>query len=152
MIDDAALQKAETFCEDAKQHSGIVILGGRRDGGFFLPTIIINSTEAALIVQEEAFAPIVVVNTFETIEEVIDKVNGTQYGLQAGVFTQDISRAMTCARGIDAGGVLINEIPTFRVDNMPYGGTKGSGIGREGPQFAIKEMTEEKLIIFDRLP
>lgn len=152
MIDDAALHKAETFCEDAKKHSGIIILGGKRDHSFFLPTIIINTSEDALIIQEEAFAPIVVVNTFETVEEVIDKVNGTQYGLQAGVFTKDISSAMTCARGIDAGGVLINEIPTYRVDNMPYGGTKGSGIGREGPQFAIKEMTEEKLIIFDRLP
>ena len=92
------------------------------------------------------------INTFESIEEVIDKVNGTKYGLQAGVFTRDISKALICARGIDAGGVLINEIPTFRVDNMPYGGTKGSGMGREGPEFAIKEMTEEKLVIFDQLP
>ncbi len=152
MIDDAAIQKAEEFCEDAKKHNGIIILGGRREHSFFLPTIIINTTEDALIVQEEAFAPIVVVNIFETIEEVIDKVNGTKYGLQAGVFTQDISKALICARGIDAGGVLINEIPTFRVDNMPYGGTKGSGLGREGPEFAIKEMTEEKLVIFDQLP
>lgn len=152
MIDDAALQKAEAFCDDAKKHGGIIILGGRRERSFFLPTIIIKTTEDALIVQEEAFAPIVVVNEFETIEEVVDKVNGTKYGLQAGVFTRDITRAMTCARGIDAGGVLINEIPTFRVDNMPYGGTKGSGMGREGPEFAIKEMTEEKLVIFDRLP
>ena len=88
----------------------------------------------------------------ESIEDVIDKVNGTQYGLQAGVFTHDLSTAMACAEGIDAGGVLINEIPTFRVDNMPYGGTKGSGIGREGPEFAVKDMTEEKLVVFDRLP
>lgn len=152
MIDDAALQKAETFCEDAKKHKGIIIMGGRRDHTFFLPTIIINTTEDALIIQEEAFAPIVVVNVFETIDEVINKVNGTKYGLQAGVFTRDINRAMVCARGIDAGGILINEIPTFRVDNMPYGGTKGSGMGREGPGYAIKEMTEEKLVIFDQLP
>jgi len=152
MIDEGALEKASNFCEDAKKHKGIVLLGGRRDGPFFLPTIIHESTEDALVIQEEAFAPIVAVNTFTSIEEVIDKVNNTKYGLQTGVFTADITKALICAQKIDAGGVLINEIPTFRVDNMPYGGTKGSGLGREGPKFAIKEMTEEKLIIFDQLP
>ena len=104
-----------------------------------------------MVIQEEAFAPIVAINKFKTIEQAIEKVNNTKYGLQAGVFTKDISKALECAQGIDAGGVLINEFPTFRVDNMPYGGTKGSGIGREGPDFTIKEMTEEKLIILDQL-
>jgi len=152
MIDQAALEKAEKFCEDAKKHKGLIILGGKRENTFFLPTVIFNSTEDALVVQEEAFAPMVVVNKFTTLEQVIEKVNNTKYGLQAGIFTKDISRALECAERIDAGGVLINELPTYRVDNMPYGGTKGSGIGREGPEFAIKEMTEEKLIIFDKMP
>jgi glyceraldehyde-3-phosphate dehydrogenase (NADP+) len=152
MIDETALNKAAQFCEDAKKHSGILIMGGSRLGNVFLPTIVFNVREDALVVQEEAFAPIVVVNTFKTTEQVIQKVNNTKYGLQAGVFTRDINRALECASGIDAGGVLVNEIPTYRVDNMPYGGTKGSGIGREGPDFAIKEMTEEKLIVFDQLP
>lgn len=152
MIDEPALKKAEAFCEDALKKKGILLLGGKRDGTTFLPTIIFNVGEDALVIQEEAFAPIVAVNTFKTIDEVIGKVNNTKYGLQAGVFTRDISKALQCAHGIEAGGVLINEFPTFRVDNMPYGGTKGSGIGREGPDFAIKEMTEEKLIIFDQLP
>lgn len=152
MIDEHALRKAKDFCADALQHGGILILGGSSEDNIFLPTIIFNTTEDALVVREEAFAPLVVVNTFKTTEEVINKVNNTKYGLQAGVFTRDINRALQCARGIDAGGVLINEFPTFRVDNMPYGGTKGSGLGREGPDFALKEMTEEKLIIFDQLP
>lgn len=152
MIDDAAINKAEKFCEDALKHEGILMLGGKRQGNIFLPTIIFNVSEDALVIQEETFAPIVAVNKFKTVAQVIEKVNNTKYGLQAGVFTKDISKALECARGIDAGGVLINEFPTFRVDNMPYGGTKGSGIGREGPDFAIKEMTEEKLIILDRLP
>ncbi len=151
MIDEAAINKAENFCEDGLKHSGILILGGTREGNIFLPTIIFNVAEDALVIQEEAFAPIVAVNKFKTLDEAIAKVNNTKYGLQAGVFTKDITKALKCARGIDAGGVLINEIPTFRVDNMPYGGTKGSGIGREGPDFAIKEMTEEKLIILDQL-
>ncbi|MBN2619746.1 aldehyde dehydrogenase family protein [candidate division WOR-3 bacterium] len=152
MIDEGALNKASVFCDDAKKHKGILLLGGRPEGNFFLPTIIHNTTEDALVVKEEAFAPIVVVNTFTSIEEAIDKVNNTKYGLQAGIFTSDISKALQSAQAIDAGGILINEYPTFRVDNMPYGGTKGSGLGREGPKFAIREMTEEKLIVFDRLP
>lgn len=152
MIDEAAIQKAEKFCEDAIAHKGILILGGRRDNTIFLPTILLDVSEDALVIKEEAFAPIVAVNRFKTVEEAITKVNGTKYGLQAGVFTNDITKALKCAQGIDAGGILINEFPTFRVDNMPYGGTKGSGLGREGPEFAIKEMTEEKLIVFDQLP
>lgn len=152
MIDDAALSKAQAFCEDAKKHKGILILGGRREGPFFLPTIINNTDEEALVIKEEAFAPIVVVNTFTSTQEVIEKVNNTKYGLQAGIFTSDISKALQCAQAIDAGSVLINEFPAFRVDNMPYGGTKSSGVGREGPKFAIREMTEEKLIVFDQLP
>lgn len=151
MIDEAAIHKAEKFCEDGLKHGGILILGGKRDGSIFLPTIIFNVAEDALVIQEEAFAPIVAVNKFKTVDEAIAKVNNTKYGLQAGVFTKDITKALKCAQGIDAGGVLINEFPTFRVDNMPYGGTKGSGIGREGPDFAIREMTEEKLIVLDQL-
>ena len=151
MIDHAALDKADLFCGDALKHGGRIITGGKRTGNIFLPTIISDVSEEALVIQEEAFAPMVAVNRFRTIEHAIQKVNNTKYGLQAGVFTRDIAKALECAREIDAGGVLINEIPTFRVDNMPYGGTKGSGIGREGPDFAIKEMTEEKLVIFDQI-
>jgi acyl-CoA reductase-like NAD-dependent aldehyde dehydrogenase len=151
MIDESALQKAETLCNDALEHKGILILGGKRENTIFLPTIFFDVPENAMVIQEEAFAPIVVVNKFKTLDDAIQKVNNTKYGLQAGIFTHDITKAMQCAHAIDAGGVLINESPTFRVDNMPYGGTKGSGLGREGPDFAIKEMTEEKLIIFDQL-
>jgi glyceraldehyde-3-phosphate dehydrogenase (NADP+) len=151
MIDNAALEKAQLFCEDAVKKGGRIITGGKREGNIFTPTIIFNVPEDALVVQEEAFAPIVAVNKFDGIEDAIHKVNNTKYGLQAGIFTRDINRAIECAREIDAGGVLINEIPTYRVDNMPYGGTKGSGIGREGPDFAIREMTEEKLVILDQI-
>ncbi len=151
MIDESSLRKAEDFVEDAKRHKGILILGGSRQGTIFLPTIIFDVAEQAKIIQEEAFAPMVAVNKFRTLNEVIEKVNNTKYGLQAGVFTRDMDLALVCAKKIEAGGVLINEIPTFRVDNMPYGGVKGSGMGREGPDFAIKEMTEEKLIIFDQI-
>ena len=151
MVDSAALEKAELFCKDAAQRGGRTVTGGGRVKNIFVPTIIADVPEDSLVIQEEAFAPIVAVNRFQTLKEAIGKVNGTKYGLQASVFTHDINQALECARAIEAGGVLINEIPTFRVDNMPYGGTKGSGLGREGPDFAIKEMTEEKLVIFDQL-
>jgi glyceraldehyde-3-phosphate dehydrogenase (NADP+) len=151
MVDHNALEKAQKFCDDATEHNGKILIGGKRLGNVFLPTVITDVAEDSLLIQEEAFAPVVAVNRFSTAEEAIHKVNDTKYGLQAGVFTRDIGKALACARLIDAGGVLINEIPTFRVDNMPYGGTKGSGLGREGPEFAIKEMTEEKLIIFDQI-
>jgi len=152
MIDEGSLDKTHDFCEDAKKHSGLLILGGSRKGSIFLPTIFFDVKEEALVIQEEAFAPIVAVNKFRTPAEAIQKVNNTKYGLQAGIFTYDINIALDCVKNIEAGSVLVNEIPTYRADNMPYGGTKGSGIGREGPDFAIKEMTEEKLIIFDQLP
>jgi glyceraldehyde-3-phosphate dehydrogenase (NADP+) len=152
MINTSALEKAELFCQDALDRKGLLILGGRRDNTFFAPTILVDVSEDALVIKEEAFAPIVAVNRFQTIDQAISRVNNTKYGLQAGIFTRDITKALQCAQSIDAGGVLINEFPTYRVDNMPYGGTKGSGIGREGPDFAIKEMTEEKLVILDQLP
>ncbi|UCD18807.1 MAG: aldehyde dehydrogenase family protein [candidate division WOR-3 bacterium] len=151
MIDHGALDKADLFCSDALKNGGRIVTGGKRTGNVFIPTVISDVSENSLVIQEEAFAPIVAVNKFQTLEQAISKVNSTKYGLQAAVFTRDITKALKCAKEIDAGGVLINEMPTFRVDNMPYGGTKGSGIGREGPDFAIKEMTEEKLIIFDQI-
>jgi acyl-CoA reductase-like NAD-dependent aldehyde dehydrogenase len=97
----------------------------------------------------EAFAPLVVVNPVKDLKDAICKVNATCYGLQGAVFTSNLKKAFQACDGIDAGGVLVNEVPTFRVDLMPYGGMKGSGIGREGPAYAIREMTEEKLYLFD---
>jgi len=113
------------------------------------PVVLANVPETSKVVVNEAFGPYIVVNRFKDFEDGIKKVNASQYGLQAGVFTRDFDTAMAAADRIDAGGVLINEVPSFRVDNMPYGGRKMSGIGREGPQFAIDEMTEPKLIIFN---
>lgn len=149
MISSSAVERVMEWIEEAKRLGGRVVTGGERDGNFLLPTVITDVSERAKLIQREAFAPLVVVNRFRDMEEAIEKVNGTEYGLQAGVFTKDINRAIKCAEEIECGGVLINEIPTFRVDLMPYGGMKGSGMGREGPKFAIEEMTEPKLILFD---
>jgi acyl-CoA reductase-like NAD-dependent aldehyde dehydrogenase len=94
----------------------------------------------------EVFGPVVAINTFTDLDAAIDAVNDTPYGLQAGIFTQNIERAFRAARKIQAGGVIINDIPGFRADNMPYGGVKESGMGREGPRYAVEEMTDVKLI------
>jgi len=89
------------------------------------------------------------INPYETIEDAIEMVNDSPYGLQGGIYTSNISYALKAVREIDAGGVMVNEVPTFRVDLMPYGGMKESGMGREGPAFAIEEMTEIKLVCFN---
>ena len=96
---------------------------------------------------EEAFGPIVVVNPYDTLEEAIELANSTKYGLQAGIFTQDVTSALRAARELEFGGVVVNEAPTFRADQMPYGGVKASGNTREGPRYAVHEMTEERLVV-----
>lgn len=94
----------------------------------------------------EAFGPVVGINAVDSLEEAITQVNASQYGLQAAIFTNDLGRAFTAARDIHVGGFLINDVPQFRLDHMPYGGVKMSGSGREGPRYAVEEMTELKLV------
>lgn len=102
---------------------------------------------------QEVFGPVVAVEPYRTLDEAVEKVNDSVYGLQAGIYTRDLDRAFDAARRMEVGGVMINDIPTFRVDHMPYGGVKQSGMGREGPRYAIEEMTELKLICWKtRLP
>jgi acyl-CoA reductase-like NAD-dependent aldehyde dehydrogenase len=97
----------------------------------------------------EVFGPVVTVSRIADLDEAISKANGTEYGLQAGVYTQDISKAMQAARQLEFGGVTINEAPTFRADQMPYGGVKESGNTREGPKFAVQEMTEPRMVVIN---
>jgi acyl-CoA reductase-like NAD-dependent aldehyde dehydrogenase len=97
----------------------------------------------------EAFGPVVIINPYSSFEEAIELTNDSVYGLQAGIYTQNLYKAWHAAREVEAGGIIINDVPTFRVDLMPYGGMKESGLGREGPGYAIQEMTEIKLVCFD---
>ncbi|RKX71290.1 aldehyde dehydrogenase [candidate division WOR-3 bacterium] len=150
MITEDAARNAEGLVAEAVEMGGELKTGGRRNFTMFEPTILFNVPEDARVMREEAFAPIVVVNPVRSLDEAITRMNNSVYGLQAGVYTRDLGVAFRCLEELDAGGVLINEIPTFRVDNMPYGGMKGSGLGREGPKFAIEEHTEIKLMIIDR--
>jgi succinate-semialdehyde dehydrogenase / glutarate-semialdehyde dehydrogenase len=101
------------------------------------------------VCSEEVFAPVATLQTFGDFEEALAEANNTRYGLQAGVFTRDLSRALRALRALDFGGVIVNDSPAFRVDNMPYGGVKLSGAGREGIRYAMEEMTEPRLIVID---
>ena len=152
MIAVSEVQRIQEWIEEAKQEGAKLIAGGvvkEEKTPLLSPTIVSLVPTHVKLYREEAFAPVVVVNPYREIEEAINMVNESEYGLQVGVFTRDIGIAWECIRKIKAGGVLINEGPNFRADHMPYGGVKFSGIGREGPRFAVEDYTEIKMVIFD---
>ncbi len=116
-------------------------------GNLLHPVLLENVPSDAAVSCEEAFAPLAVLEPYDTYEEALDRVNASTYGLQAGVFTPNLNKAMQAFEKIEAGGVLVNQVPTFRVENMPYGGVKDSGFGREGVRYAMEEMTEPRSLI-----
>jgi acyl-CoA reductase-like NAD-dependent aldehyde dehydrogenase len=128
---------------------GETLTGGEQDG-LIRPTVIANVSDHAKVSCQEVFGPVVIVNPIGSIDEGIERANGTRYGLQAGVFTASIDTALRAADRLDFGGVIVNEAPTFRSDQMPYGGVKDSGNTREGPAYAVREMTEEHLVVVQR--
>ncbi|MGG1679390.1 aldehyde dehydrogenase family protein [Neobacillus sp. NRS-1170] len=146
MITEKEAERAKMWIDDAVKNGAKIEVGGERNGTILSPTIMTNVDRNMKIIAEEVFAPIVSVIPFDTEEEVIGYANDSIYGLQAGVFTQDIDRAIRVADQLEIGGVWINDISTYRQDNLPYGGVKQSGVGREGIKYAIEEMTELKFI------
>ncbi len=153
MIGVSEVQRVQEWIDEALHEGAKLITGGvscgDRVSSVLSPTIVSLVPPNTKLYREEAFAPVVVVNPYKEVEEAIRMVNDSEYGLQVGVFTKDIDIAWEFIRKVQAGGVLINEGPNFRADHMPYGGVKYSGIGREGPRFAIEDYTEIKMVIFD---
>ena len=147
MVDAAAVERTERWVADAVADGAEVLTGGTGEGLFFKPTVIIKAQRSAQVCAEEAFAPLVVAFPFDDIDEAFAEVNASRFGLQAGVFTNDLAHAWRAFETLDVGGVVINDVPTYRVDHMPYGGVKESGIGREGLRWAIEDMTELKLMV-----
>lgn len=140
-------ERMGAWVQEAVQAGAQVVTGGKAvNERLFAPTILTNVSAHSSVSCQEVFGPIVVVTPFEAIGEAIEAVNDSRFGLQAGIYTSDIHAAMRAAEELEVGGVMINDIPTFRVDNMPYGGVKDSGFGREGIKYAVEEMTELKLI------
>ncbi|MED3575024.1 aldehyde dehydrogenase family protein [Cytobacillus praedii] len=138
------------WIEEAREQGAKIVMGGYAEGNILLPTVIVEADPTAKVSCQEVFAPIVLINKVKTVKEAIELVNDSNYGLQAGIYTDNIHTALAAAEQLHVGGVLINDIPTFRVDHMPYGGVKESGVGREGIKYAIEEMTELKLVVFNK--
>lgn len=153
MIDEGEAERIDTWVQEAVAAGAEVLTGGKRLGGpLYTPTVLSNVAQDAKVCAQEAFAPLVGLFPFESFDAAVTDVNRSSYGLQAGVFTADLEHAMTAFDRLEVGGVIINDVPTWRIDNMPYGGVKDSGLGREGPRYTIEEMTEPRLLVINRRP
>ncbi|PLR82986.1 aldehyde dehydrogenase [Bacillus canaveralius] len=148
LIHPGETDRIESWVAEAEKAGATIAYGGKREGAVFQPTIIVNGGKDLSISCNEAFGPIVVVNSYDKWDEAINFVNDSDYGLQAGVYTTNIQKAFDAVERLEVGGVIINDIPSFRVDHMPYGGVKNSGVGKEGVKYSTEEMTELKFVSF----
>ena len=147
LISKKDVERIDMWVQEAIKEGATVLCGGKKqDARIFEPTVLTNVPNHVSVQCQEVFGPLMTVNTFKEFDEAIEQVNNSRYGLQAGVFTNNLFKAMRAIDELEVGGVMINDIPTFRVDHMPYGGVKESGTGREGIKYAIEEMTEMKLV------
>lgn len=149
MLTDAAAERAEEVLKAAVAQGAKVLTGGTREGRQFKPTVVVNSQKTMPLVCQEMFAPIVNIIPFRDTDEVIREANDSEFGLQAGLFTKDITRAFYVARRLRYGGVMVNDASRYRAPNQPYGGVKDSGLGREGPKYAIRELSDFKTVVFN---
>ncbi|MFL5960843.1 MAG: aldehyde dehydrogenase family protein [Gaiellaceae bacterium] len=146
VIDEDARARIAAWVEEA-QGEGAQLLAGATDADPLRPIVLAEAPETASVVCDEVFGPVCVVNAVDSLSEAYERANATEYGLQAGIFTGSIASALAAAEALEFGGVTVNEAPTFRADQMPYGGVKGSGNTKEGPAYTIREMTEERLVV-----
>jgi acyl-CoA reductase-like NAD-dependent aldehyde dehydrogenase len=146
VIDEGARTRIAQWVEEAEA-AGANLLAGATDTDPLRPIVLGEAPDTARVVCDEVFGPVCVVNAFDSLDEAYARANGTEFGLQAGIFTGSITTALAAAEALEFGGVTVNEAPTFRADQMPYGGVKGSGNTKEGPAYTIREMTEERLVV-----
>ncbi|NTX50765.1 aldehyde dehydrogenase family protein [Myxococcus sp. CA039A] len=147
MIDEPAARRLEGWIQSAVAKGARVLTGGGRKGALLEATVVEGVPADEPLCAEEAFGPVVLLQSFTSFTEALRTVNEGRYGLQAGLFTNDLSRAMRAWDELEVGGVVVGDVPSFRVDTMPYGGVKGSGLGREGVKYAIEDMTEPRLLV-----
>jgi glyceraldehyde-3-phosphate dehydrogenase (NADP+) len=147
MVEEQAASRTEAWVKEAEALGGKVLIGGRADGSFFPPTVLVDTPPNAQVCSNEAFAPLVVAFPFDDFDSAIKGVNDSLYGLQTGVFTNDLAHSWQAFNQLEVGGVIVNDIPTYRIDHMPYGGVKDSGLGREGLRWSIEDMTELRLMV-----
>ncbi|HEX6387233.1 MAG TPA: aldehyde dehydrogenase family protein [Anaerolineae bacterium] len=149
LINEAAAQRVERLVDEAVAAGATLLTGGRRSGAFYAPTVLEDVPDSCTLAREEIYGPVTILYRFERLDEAIERANDVEYGLQAGVFTRDLQTAFEAAGRLECGGVMINDSTDYRIDAMPFGGVKGSGLGREGIRFALQEMTEPKLVCFN---
>ncbi len=147
MVDAAAATRTQQWVDEAVSLGGQIRLGGRADGTFFPPTILTDVPASAHVCADEAFAPLIVASRFNDLDAAIAMVNDSAFGLQTGLFTNDLAGAWRAFGELEVGGVIVNDVPTYRIDHMPYGGVKDSGLGREGLRWAIEDMTEVRILV-----
>ncbi len=151
MIEESEAERIDAWVKEAVAAGARVLTGGKRLGGaLFAPTVLTDVPTDAKVCAQEVFAPLVGLFRFSDFEQALHEVNRSTYGLQAGVFTADLERSLRAWDVLEAGGIIVNDVPTWRIDHMPYGGVKDSGVGREGPRYTIEEMTEPKLLVINR--
>jgi acyl-CoA reductase-like NAD-dependent aldehyde dehydrogenase len=149
LIDAGARDRVRDWIEEARTAGAEILTGGELEGELVNPTVIANAAPELKVSCEEVFGPVCTIGPYDTLDEAIELANGTRYGLQAGIFTRDVKAALHAAQRLEFGGVTVNEAPTFRADQMPYGGVKASGNTREGPAYAAREFTEERLVVIE---
>jgi acyl-CoA reductase-like NAD-dependent aldehyde dehydrogenase len=152
LINSAAADRVSAWIEEAKTAGATVLTGGGRTGNVITPTLVENVPSGTHLGDDEVFGPVATLRRFETTDQAVEIVNSSRYGIQTGVFTNDASVADQFYRGLEVGGVIVNDGPNLRFDNMPYGGVKRSGFGREGVEYAFEEMTELKVKVVRSSP
>ena len=152
VIDRGEVDRIGEWVAEAQAQGAEVLTGGKADGPFFQPTLLSQTTPEMKVRCEEVFGPVATITPYQTFEEALAEVNDSKYGLQAGVFTNDLNRAFEAHRTLDVGGVIVNDVSAFRADQMSYGGSKESGFGREGLRFAMEEMTEPRIMVLSHVP
>lgn len=149
LIDERAARRVEQWVDEARAAGARALTGGRRHGAAYEPTVLVDVARSMRVVCEEVFGPVVTVQPYRDLQALFADISANPYGLHCGVFTKSLQVAFDAIRALRVGGVIINGTSTWRTDQLAYGGVKASGIGREGPKYAIRDMTEERLVLFN---
>jgi acyl-CoA reductase-like NAD-dependent aldehyde dehydrogenase len=151
LINEASARRVEEWVDDAVAAGAKVLTGGQRDGATYAPTVLADVPAGARVLNDEVFGPVIVLSRVDGVDEGLRAVNDSRFGLQAGVFTHDVQLAFRAHRELEVGGVVVGDVPSYRADQMPYGGAKESGVGREGVRYAMEDLTYERVLVLTGL-
>lgn len=147
VIDENSAKRIQSWVDEAVEQGARVLCGGRRERAVVLPTVLTDTRKGMKVEDEEIFGPVLTVNAYDEFDEAVARADDSRYGLQGGLFTQDLRRAFQAIDEWEVGGLMINDVPIYRIDNMPFGGWKESGFGREGTRYAMEEMSEIRHLV-----